>query len=428
MKEHLRRLWLITVVVIALLLGMAGGMVIDRRGAFALGPQPGATASSTASLNTGLINEAFDLIQRRYVDRSAIQSDKLTDGAISGMVDALGDTGHTVFLSPQMVKQERDFTQGQFEGIGAEVEMKNGNVVIAAPIDNSPAQKAGLQPGDIILKVDGQDMTGLTLDQVVQHVAGPAGTTVTLTIQDAKTGATRDVKVTRARIVVPAVTWQMLPGTRTAHVRIAAFSENVSSDLQAALAAAKQQGATGIILDLRNNPGGLLDGAVGVTSQFLRGGNVLQEKDAQGRVQDVPVKSNLPKTDLPVVVLTNAGTASAAEITAGALQDAGRAQLVGETTFGTGTVLNQFPLSDGSALMLAIEEWLTPKGRTIWHQGIAPDVTVQLPQSTNPLTPDTEKGMTLDQIKSSGDAQLIKALDMITQATTKQAHLSLSQP
>jgi carboxyl-terminal processing protease len=409
MQPFFRRAGLIGLMLFSLLLGVAGGMVLDR--------QMGANAApDTGKPDFHLMNEAWDLIQSHFVDRQALKSQELTYGAISGMVNALGDTGHTTFLTPEMVKQERSFTQGSFEGIGAEVEMKDGHVIIAAPIDNSPAQKAGIHPGDIILKVDGQDMTGLALDQVVSKVLGPAGSQVTLTLQDPNTGKTRDLTLTRARITLASVTWRLLPGTTVAHVRITSFSEHVSSDLQTALAAAQKAGASAIVLDLRNNPGGLLDQSVGVASQFLKQGNVLQEKDAQGKIETVKVLANVPKTDLPVVVLTNVGTASAAEIVAGALQDTHRAAIVGEKTFGTGTVLNEFPLSDGSAIMIAVQEWLTPNGRTIWHEGILPDQVVVLPPSVNPLLPGGEQGLTPEQLRASGDVQLLAALDMLTKA------------
>jgi carboxyl-terminal processing protease len=312
-----------------------------------------------------------------------------------------------------MVKEENSFTQGQFEGIGVEVEQKNGNIVIVAPIDGSPAQQAGLRAGEIILKVNGKSIEGLPLDQVVQLILGPAGTQVTITIQDSTTGNTQDVQLTRARIVEHNVTWERLPGTTIAHLRIAAFSDGVSADLQKALQEIQQQGMTGIVLDLRNDPGGLLQEAVGVTSQFISSGNVLLEKDAQGKVTPVPVQPKGPVTRLSVVVLINQGTASAAEIVAGALQDAQRARLVGETTFGTGTVLNQFNLGDGSALLLATEEWLTPNGRLIWHQGINPDETVTLASNQNLLVPEAEKQMTAAQLQASGDGQLLDAIKLL---------------
>jgi carboxyl-terminal processing protease len=413
MESVFRRAGLIGLVLLSLLLGLAGGMVLDRQVVANAAPAAGEP-------DFHLINEAWGLIQAHFVDRQALQSQTLTYGAISGMVNALGDTGHTTFLTPEMVKQERNFTQGAFEGIGAEVEEKNGHVVIAAPMDNSPAQKAGIQPGDIILKVNGEDVSGQSLDQVVSKVLGPAGTKVTLTLQNPNTGKTRELTLTRARITLESVTWQMLPGTTVAHVRITAFSEHVSNDLETALAAAKKAGATALVLDLRNNPGGLLDQAVGVASQFLQQGAVLQEKNAQGQIDTVKVLSNVPKTKLPMVVLTNEGTASAAEIVAGALQDQHRALIIGEKTFGTGTVLNEFPLTDGSAIMIAVQEWLTPNGRTIWHQGIQPDQVVALPQNATPLLPEAEKGMTPAQLRASDDTQLLAGLDTLTKAGAPQ--------
>ena len=398
--------------------GFAGGVLVDH---YLLAPTSASAAvSSTGDASgLGLVNQAYQIIQQNYVDRSAIQSTQLTYGAISGMVDSLGDTGHSRFLSPEMVKEENNFTQGQFEGIGAEVTMKNGQVVIVAPIDGSPAQAAGVKPGDIMVKVDGVDLTGMSLSDVVSRVLGPAGTQVTITLQDPATGATRDVTITRAHIQVQNVTWDMLPGTTIAHVRIAAFSDGVTKNLQAALQQIQAQGATGIVLDLRNDPGGLLNEAVGVSSQFLGSGNVLQVKDAQGQVQAVPVESGGVALNIPLVVLVNQGTASAAEIVSGALQDAHRATLIGETTFGTGTVLNSFPLSDGSQLLLATEEWLTPAGRVIWHKGISPDLSVTLATNITPLEPQVEKAMSAEQLRTSQDSQLLKAIDILSQGATK---------
>jgi carboxyl-terminal processing protease len=418
MKASVRHLSLLGLVLLALLTGCLGGAALDRQVLAA----PALVPAQANGLNISLINEAWNTIRRSYVEPTAAEPDKLTYGAISGMVEALGDTGHSTFMTPAMRQQEHNFTQGSFEGIGAEVQMKNDHVVIVAPMDGSPAQKAGLRPGDIILKVNGQDVSGLPLDQVVAKIVGPANSLVTLTIQDPTSAESRDVTVTRAKIQLHSVTWGYLPGTRILHLRISGFSENVTKDVQAALADASQQGATGIILDLRNDPGGLLGEAVGVTSEFLRTGSVLQEKNAQGKVTDVPVHPTSTTTDLPTVVLINQGTASASEIVAGALQDAHRTTLVGETTFGTGTVLNEFDLSDGSALLLATEEWLTPKGRVIWHQGIAPDIKVVLPTQTAPLTPETEQGMTADKLQASGDTQLLRAIEILSQHTPTMTH------
>jgi carboxyl-terminal processing protease len=329
------------------------------------------------------------------------------------MVDSLGDTGHSRFLTPQMVKQERNLTRGSFEGIGAEVQMKNGQLVIVAPIDGSPAQKAGLKPGDVILKVNGQEVSGLPIDQAVDRILGPAGTQVKLTILNPTTTETRDVTLVRASIIVRSISWHVLPGTNVADLRIATFSRGVAEDLRKALLAIQKEKITGLILDLRNNPGGLLDEAVSTASQFLSAGNVLLEKNAAGKISPVPVKSGGAAVSLPLVALINGGTSSGAEIVAGALQDAHRAKLVGQKTFGTGTVLQTFSLSDGSALLLAVEEWLTPDGNVIWHHGISPDIVVPLPPDVSPLIPAKEEGLTAEEFRKSKDVQLLSALDLL---------------
>ncbi|MGE5222365.1 MAG: S41 family peptidase [Omnitrophica WOR_2 bacterium] len=404
----------IPILVIGLIFGIVIGIILDSQvlNTFALGAGP-ATVTTSTSPDFKLMNEAWNVIQRFYVDRQAVDAKKLTYGGISGMVDALGDTGHTRFLTPEMLKAENNYTRGEFEGIGAEVQMKDGHVVIVAPIDNSPAQKAGLRPGDAIIKVNGQDVSGLPLTDVVSRIVGPAGTKVTITVMHPGSTTPQDYTLTRAKITLQNVTWSMVPGTKIAHIRLAAFSQNVSKDLQKALQDAQNQGATGIILDLRSNPGGLLNEAISVTSQFLSSGNVLQEKDATGNIKNTPVEPGGVALKIPLVVLINQGSASASEIVAGALQDAGRAKLVGEKTFGTGTVLKQFDLSDGSAMLVATEEWLTPKGRVIWHQGIAPDTSVTLPANATPLTPEAETSMTPQQVQSSGDSQLLEGLKIL---------------
>ncbi len=375
---------------------------------------PPSTVPPRAEPNFRLMAEAWNAIERIYVDRKAIDPKKMTYGAIGGMVDSLGDTGHSRFLSPEMLKQETGLTRGEFEGIGAEVRMKKGQLAIVAPIDGSPAQRAGLKAGDIILKVDDKEVTGLPLNQAVDLILGPAGSSVKLTILNEKSGRTKEVPLIRARVVFQSVSWHHLPGTSVAHVRVAAFNTGVTKDLQKALPIMLQEGLTGIILDLRNNPGGLYQEAVATASQFLPSGNVLMEKDALGKTKSVPVQPGGLATAVPLVVLINGGTSSGAEIVAGALQDAHRARIVGEKTFGTGTVLQTFKLSDGSALMLAIEEWLTPAGNTIWHQGISPDIVIPLPPDAIPLIPVTEREMTAKELKQSQDVQLLRALDLLT--------------
>jgi carboxyl-terminal processing protease len=383
--------------------GTATGILVGRQNTSA------AIASGNSSRELQLVTQAWNLTQDHYVDRAAVEPQRLAYATIAGMITSLGDTGHSTFLTPEEIKAENSFERGQFEGVGLEVQQKNNEVVVVAPIEGSPAQRAGIRSGDVILKVDGQPVQNVS--DAVRHILGKAGTPVTLTIR-AASGATRDIALTRARINVELISWRRLPDTGAVHLRLTSFARGASAQLDSALSAIKGQDVTSIILDLRGNPGGLLDEAVGVTSRFLGSGNVLLEKDAQGQINPVGVVA-AARTDLPVVVLINQGTASAAEIVSGALRDAGRARLVGEKTFGTGTVLSQFSLADGSALLLAIQEWLTPSGQTIWHVGLPPDETVTLAADATPLTPNTEQGLTLSQVKASGDGQLLRALSLL---------------
>ena len=360
-----------------------------------------------------LMAQAWNTIERFYVERATLKPKKLTYGAISGMIEALGDTGHSAFLSPEMARQMRAASEGNLQGIGVEIQRKDKYVVVVAPLDDSPAQRAGLRSRDIILKVDSLDITGLPLRQVMKRMAGPIGTSITLTILEARTGHTREVQIQRALTRVPPVTWHPLPGTRLAHVRISSFSEGLTANLARVLEEVGHMRRKGIILDLRNNPGGILDEAVGAASLFLRSGNVLLIKDADGEVKPVPVKNQGLVNSLPIVVLINSGSASSAEILAGALQDANRAVLVGENTFGTGTVLSEFPLSDGSILLLAIQEWLTPNGQSIWHKGIIPKFAVTLKPEATLLKPQLEREMTEAQLRASEDRQLLKAVELL---------------
>lgn len=366
--------------------------------------------------NFALLDQAWNTIQQEYVDRSSINAKDLTYGALEGMVDALGDTGHSSFLSPEMVRDLRRMEHGEFHGIGLELQMKNGRAVVVSPIDDSPAQKAGVKAGEVILEVAGQDITDWPLARVIQQISGRPGTKVSLTLEDPKTGESRRMSLVRASVKIHDVSWTRLPGTDIAHLRLASFDAGATRDLRRALSQIKNQELKTIILDLRNNPGGLLDEAISVASQFLTDGNVLLSKDNKGQVEAVPVQKGGLATEIPLVVLVNEGSASAAEIVAAALQDSGRATVIGQTTFGTGTVLEEFRLADGSALLLAVQEWLTPAGRSFWHKGIKPDVAVSLPADANPLFPKDEQGLSGDQLMSTADRQLLSAIEAADQA------------
>lgn len=361
-----------------------------------------------------LIRQAWDVINREYVDRSVVSAGPLTAGAINGMVDSLGDTGHSTYLTPGMVDEERSMMRGEYVGVGLEITQKNDGVVIAAPLDGSPAIRAGLHAGEQILRVNGQPVAGLGLSEVVNLIIGPAQTTVVLSIYDPASGNTTDVQLKRARIRVDNVSWKAVPGHSVADLRVAAFSRGVAGEVRLALHQMQEMKLRAVVLDLRNDPGGDLSEAIGVASQFLSDGDVVLEKDAKGRVTHDEVQRGGVATTIPLVVLINEGTASGAEIVAGALQDARRATLIGETTFGTGTVLQNFSLSDGSALLLAVREWLTPKGRTIWHKGIVPDMPVAVSQDAVLITPSTMDGTTQKVLQTGSDAQMKKALGVLS--------------
>lgn len=402
---------LIISVIVTMSGSIIGGVMLDR---LVLADfVPSMNVQHAVGPDFRLISEAWDLISTRYVDHQAVQPQKLTYGAIAGIVNALGDTGHSAFLSPEMLSMESHFLQGNITGIGAQISIEEGHLVILAPLDGSPAQKAGLQSGDIILRVNGEDITGLPLEQAVKRIAGKPGTSVTLTILNSKIGQAREITIVRAKITVQNLRWQQLSGSKAAHLRIAGFSQGVTKEASKALQEIVNQGLTGIILDLRDNPGGMLSEAIGTASQFLSSGTVVLEKDSKGDVKTIPVEHGGLAPEIPLVVMINGGSASGSEIVAGALKDANRAALVGEKTFGKGTVLQKFDLSDGSAMLLAVAELITPAGHVIWHKGIAPDFEVSLPIAAIPLYPDRERSMDSAQLQASGDTQLLKALDLL---------------
>ncbi len=357
--------------------------------------------------------EAWDIVHRYFVDRAALDTTELTYGAIRGMINALGDEGHTIFLTPQELTRQQTDISGTYSGIGAQIGMKDGLPIIVAPFDGSPAERAGVKPGDIIMEVDGEDVTTWSLNDIVDKIRGKAGTEVSLTLLRTDDGKSLEVAITRGEIDAPTATWAMLPGTDVALIRLSQFSANATAELKTAISEAKAAGATGLIVDVRSNPGGLLEQAIGVTSQFLRDGNVLQQEDANGKRELYPVKPGGIAQDIPLVVLINRGTASSSEIFAGAIQDHKRGTVVGETTFGTGTVLEPFILNDGSGLMLGTSQWLTANGRLIRKHGIEPDVTVELPIGTDLLSPMDVKELTVTELLKSEDAQVLKALELL---------------
>jgi carboxyl-terminal processing protease len=374
-------------------------------------PNP-ASPGASAPTEFGLIKEAWDTLHQQYVARDELDDKELIYGAIDGMTNAVGDTGHTDFMTPEERKERDDALSGSYVGIGVRIdETDEGLPRVVSVFKGSPAEAAGLKPDDVIVAVEGQKTAGHTIDEVAGWVRGEAGTKVELTI---RTGTTeRDVTIVRADVPIEPVSWAMVPGSKTALMRLEQFSAGSADDIVKALEAARAAGADRVVLDLRGNPGGYVNEAVGVASQFLKSGIVYIERNAADERTEHPVTAGGTATDLPLTVIVDGDSASSSEIVSGALQDAGRAKIVGETTFGTGTVLGEFVLSDGSALRIGTVEWLTPEGRRIWHEGIAPDVPVAMPDGVTPLTPDDVAKLAPAGVSSMQDAQLKRALEVV---------------
>ena len=392
-------------------------------GSFGFGHITGARSGSLLAADEpgefSVFWEAWDLVLDHFVDRDKIDFQRMTYGAIEGMLATLGDEGHTTFLSPESVEMHQSSLEGAFEGIGAYVSMEDGMVTIVAPIDGSPAESAGILPGDVVLAVDGQSVEGMSLNDVISLIRGPANTEVTLNILHVGAEEPEDITVVRQKIELDSVRWALVPDTTVAYVSISQFAADTGEELETALRAINQleidgEPVSGLILDLRNNPGGYLREAIRVGSQFLpNGATILIESDADKNTNVYRSRGWGYARNIPVVVLINEGTASAGEITAGAIKENGRGILVGETTFGTGTVLNQFNLSDGSAILLGVTNWLTPEGNLIKGQGVEPDVAVEQTPSTLLMDAGALEEVSLEELLTSEDVQFLRALESI---------------
>ena len=383
-------------------------------GAFTAGTVTGFTARAASASDEpsqfSVFWEAWNLVDKYFVDQDKIDPTKMTYGAIQGMLATLGDENHTVFFSPEEAQQQAESMEGSFEGIGAYVESKEGYIHIVAPIHGSPAEDAGILAGDIVFKVNGEDVAGLPEWEVISKIRGPAGTSVVLTVLHVDEKKPVDITVERGKIDVESVTWSRIPDTDFAYVKISQFADDTGTELDKVLkavnAASKESPIKGILLDLRNNPGGYLAEALRVNSEFLPTGDViLHERDAQGKIKTWKSTGNGEAREIPLVVLINQGTASAGEITAGALQENGRAKLLGQPTLGTGTVLQPFTLSDGSVVRLGVTNWLTPKQNLIKGEGIKPDISLEQDVSITMVDNYALEDTTLNQVLEKGDKQ-----------------------
>ena len=361
--------------------------------------------------------EVWDLVDQYFVDQDNIDPMRMTYGAINGMLATLGDDNHTIFFSPEEAEQQESQLEGSFEGIGAFVEGHETGFRIVAPIHGSPAEEAGILAGDIVLKVDGEDIGGIPEWEIISRIRGPAGTSVVLTVLHPNQTEPTDITVVRGKIDVESVTWARIPETNYIYLQISQFASDTGDELQKSLEAidakvAAGEAIDGVVLDLRNNPGGYLQEALRVNTQFLDAGKViLHERDAEGEIRTYrSVGKGLART-YPMIVLINQGTASAGEITAGALKENGRARLVGQPTLGTGTVLQPFNLSDGSVLRLGVTNWLTPEKNLIKGEGVQPDSLVDQDPAVPMVDSYTlEEAKTLREVLGAGDKQFNLAL------------------
>ena len=408
MNKTLKAILLILAVLVVGLGSFAGGFVTGHLmpfggdTGFSFGETPTATPPSTASPEQQSATpedmqalfspfwEAWNLVHENYVDQP-VDDVALMRGAIDGMMAALGDQ-HSTYMDPEDYKQANESLEGSYEGIGAYVDTTTDYLTVTSPIPDSPAEKAGLLPGDKIIAIDGEDMTGIDAELARRKVLGPAGTTVVLTILREGEDAPLEFSIVRARISIASASGEMLDGN-IAYIQVTTFGSNTMPELNAAMQELMPQNPKAIILDLRNNGGGYLQTSVEVASQFIGEGVVLYEQYGDGTrtTYEVIPGGLATNTSIPMIVLINEGSASASEIVAGALQDSGRAKLLGTVSYGKGSVQNWIPLTgDNGAVRITIAKWLTPKEKTIHEIGLTPDYPVELTEDDRKADKDPQ--------------------------------------
>jgi carboxyl-terminal processing protease len=400
-------------VVVAMFVGMGLDRVLLETGI--------AATQLTQADEFGVLEETYESIRQSYVLQGEISDQDLIYGAARGMVDALGDTGHSTFLDPEEAQSYESSLQGGFVGIGVTVDTTGEFPVVIAPMQNSPALEAGILPGDTIIAVDGVSLKGIDPSDAIDMVTGEAGTDVTLEIIHSGEKDSFEVTITREEIEINPVSWVMLPGG-IMWLQLDQFSNGATGEVKTAIREAQTMGMTGLIFDLRGNPGGYTTEAVGVASQFLPANTPLyQETDADGNVNVEETRgSRGVYLDGPMVVLINENSASSAEIVAAGIRDAGRAPLLGQTTFGVGTVTLPFELSDGSFVILGIKQLLTGAGERIFQVGVEPTDPVELGIDQTPgfilvEDPDQTRSLSDEQFQGIEDDQLHAAYDAVVQ-------------
>lgn len=353
--------------------------------------------SSNAQIDFSLFWQTWNLVSREYVDKKAIDPQKMYYGAIQGMVAALGDP-YTVFLPPDSQKATKEELGGSFEGVGIQLGFNNDKrLVVIAPLKGTPADKAEIRAQDLILKINDKDTTSMTLPDAVALIRGPKGSTINLQIYSPGDDKPRTVALQRDTIVVKSVEFeakQTPQGKKVAYIKLTRFGERTFSEWNDAISQALANGSDAVVLDLRNNPGGFLDGAVYIGSEFIDHGDIVMQENARGERQGYKVNRSGKLLKQPLIVLINKGSASASEIVAGAIQDDKRGLLVGEQSFGKGTIQESEDLSGGTGIHITTAKWLTPNGRWIHGVGLTPDVKVE-PGKDETQDPQLDKALQL---------------------------------
>ncbi|MCQ6276613.1 S41 family peptidase [Bacillus sp. V3B] len=354
---------------------------------------------------------AFDTLKHNYFEE--VDQDQLISGAINGMVDSLDDP-YSDYMDTSEAKGFRDSISSSFEGIGAEIQEQDGYIMIVSPIKESPAEKAGLKPNDKVISVDGESIQGMSATEAVLLIRGEKGTTVKLTIQRPGMDEVMEVPIVRDTIPIETVYGEMVEGEEgIAKIQITSFSQNTAEELVTTLKDLQDQGMEGLILDLRQNPGGLLDQAIKISSLFLPDNEmILQVEDRNGKIEEIKSSSSQDNLNVPLVVVIDKGSASASEILAAAVKESGNATLVGETSFGKGTVQQAQDFPDGSNIKFTTQKWLTPNGNWIHEKGITPDQKESLPPyaSLTLLNPDNELKLSTTSTEVKTAQQMLMAL------------------
>jgi carboxyl-terminal processing protease len=402
--RHMKKVVMISALLLVLTLSLGGGVASKGND----------TAATYENLR--LFTEVLSIVQSQYVDE--VPPKDIIYNAIKGTLRGLDP--HSSFLDPEMYREMQVETSGSFGGLGIEITLRDDVLTVVAPIEGTPAYRSGIQPGDRILKIEGLTTKDMQLADAVKRMRGKPGSKITITIVREGWTEPKDFLITREQIRVQSVKSNQFE-SGIEYIRLRQFQEQTSNDLETALEKyAKEGKIQGLVLDLRNNPGGLLTSAVEVTEKFLEPGKLVVYTEGRVRNQNMRFSSNSKRafTDFPIVVLVNQGSASASEIVAGALQDWGRAVVLGTQSFGKGSVQTIIPLSDGSGLRLTTAKYFTPKGRSIHGKGITPDIVVEGPKTTaaasggeiaTPTPPVTETAQ--EQLKR--DPQLQRALDLL---------------